>query len=1118
MSIIKYLKVFQLKKIKDDYLLFLWKIIPIIIGLFSFVIFLESIFWFPVSFKVFFKSMIIIVFLSILFFLLTIFFLFKMNKLKRYSYEKIAIEVGEKHLESKDELLNAMQLENQISLSHSSSSLIKQLIANVNIQISKINIDIKKLPKKILKQRNQTIFISFIFSIIFFIYLPELIFSSYRLIHSSKEFNQPTPFSIKSLKKNIYIMGGDSAKVVFFTSGNHPDSIQIEFLGENFRKKTWVKSDINNNYNYTIKNVTQNLSYRAFLNSKKFWERWDEITSDIHSIDVIDRPKIQKINFEIIPPKYSELNQFKQEGNIAEIKSLIGSIIKIEIESNKNLGEANLLFENKKDSKILNTSQNKAFGEILIKNEGFFDINIADSRKIQNLNPIKYKIIPIKDKYPELKIFYPELNHEIDEKFKIPINLRISDDFGFSNLQIVFEILNSNNPFSEKIVSIEKIPINSNNKNKSQEIYYEWNIEKYQLTPGDEINYHFELYDNDIFSGPKKIKSDIYVSNFPSLAELFERNDENQSEIENEISKIIDNISKSTKEIRQSELKLIKSKKIDWNEKQKINESLSSLNKNIEDLTKISEKIDKIINQSKKNNLFSEEMIEKFSQLQNIIKEVMNQEISNDLNQLLNNLEKISSDELLNSLKKIQSNSHRIEQDLDRFIKIFNRINVERKLEEIDKRIKSIIKNQEDLSFDIEHNFQNQILKNKQNDIYKEFEEILELMKLTSKLMQPYSEEISNELKNLNNSDEINSSKKEMKQNQNNLSQNEIKKSKNFSEKISERMKKINSIFDNIAKNFSEITTNQMIVNFEKIFQETIYLSKKQELLDSSTISIPSFSSRLRDIARNQQLLKDQLNQLTNTFQELSTETFAITPKIGRLIGIANFNMNESVKKLEERKNFESSINQKKVIKSLNETASEILKSMQNMEQSGSASGFEEFLEQMNNLSNSQKGINSETLSFLLSKSNIDSDENFIKRLIKNQSQIKKSINQMLKELSISKSTESQIKKIDEEIEKILDDLSNGRISSNILDQQNKILSRMLDSQKALNQRDYNEKRISNSANENFEFKSPNALPEDLAQRKNIIMNSLQKALKNNYSLDYQNMIKTYFNTLIDSL
>ena len=1118
MSIKKHLKVFQLKKIKDDYLLSFWKITSFLIGFFFFLIFLESLFWFSTSLKVFFKSIIIIIFLSILFFSLIIFLLFKINKLKRYSFENIAIEIGEKHLDSKDELLNAMQLENEISSSHSSSSLIKQLITNVNIQISKINIDIKKMPKKILKQRKQTIFITFIFSIIFFIYLPEFIFSSYRLINSSKEFNPPTPFSIKNLKKNLYIMGGDSAKVVFFTIGNHPDSIQIEFLGENFNKKNWIKPDIDNNYNYIIPNVTQNLTYRAFLNSTKLWERWNEISSDTYSIEVIDRPKIQKISFEIIPPKYSKLDQFNQEGNIAEIKSLIGSIIKIEIESNKNLGGANLLFENNKDSKILNTRQNKAFGEILIKNEGFFDINIQDSRKIQNLNPIKYKIIPLKDKYPELKIFYPKSNHEIDEKFKIPINLKISDDFGFSNLQIVFEVLNSNNPFSEKIVSVENIPINLKNEIKSQEIYFEWNVEKYELTPGDEINYHFELYDNDMVSGPKKIKSEIFISNFPSLSELFARNDKNQSEIEKEISKIVDNISNSTKEIRQSELKLIKSKKIDWNEKQKINESLSSLNKNIEDLKKISKKIDEIINQSEKNNLFSEEMINKFSQLQNIIKEIMNQEISNDLNQLLNNLEKISSDELLSSLKKIQSNSHQIEQDLDRFIKIFNRINVERKLEEIDKRMKSIIKSQEDLSFDIKHNFQNEILKNKQHDIYKEFESISELMKITSELIQPFSEEISNELKNLNNSDEINSSKTKMKQNQNNLSQNEIKKSKNLSDKISNTLNTINSIFNNISKNFSEVTTNQMIVNFEKIFLETIYLSKKQELLDSSTISIPSFSSRLRNIARDQQLLKDQLNQLTDTFLELSTETFAITPKIGRLIGKANFNMNESVKKLEERKNFESSQHQKEIIKSLNETASEILKSMQNMEQSGSASGFEEFLEQMKNLSNSQQRINSETLSFLLGQSNEDNNKNFIKRLINNQSQIKKSINQMIKELSLSKSTENQIKKINDEIENILDDLSNDRISPNILNKQNKILSRMLDSQKALNQRDYNEKRISNSANENFEFKSPNALPEDLAQRKNIIMNSLQKALKNNYSLDYQNMIKTYFNTLIDSL
>ena len=1117
MSIKKNLKFFQFKKLKDDFLFLFWTTLLISIGFLFLIIFLESIFWFPSSLKILLKSLIIIIFFIFLIFSLIIFYLFKNNKLKRYSYEKIAIEIGIDHFDSKDELLNAIQLEKEFNSQSISTTLINKLIENVNLQISKININFKKLPKKILKRRNQTIFISFIFLIICFVYLPEFIFSSYRLINFSKEFKPPTPFIINSMKKNIYIMGGDSANVVFLTKGNSPDSIQVEFVGENFNEKKWIKSDQKNTFNYTLKNINQNLSYRGYVNSNKSWERWDEISSDINSIEVIDRPKIQKINFNILPPKYSKLNQFKQQGNIAEIKSLKGSIIKINIESNKNLGESHLSFEDKKDMIKLNIDKKKAFGEILVENEGFFDINISDFRKIRNLNSIKYKIIPIIDKFPELKIFYPELNNEIDESFKIPIHLQIIDDFGFSNLQVVFEIINSNNPFSKNIVSVKKIPINGKNEMKSQDIYFDWNISEYELVPGDEINYHFELYDNDLVSGPKKTKSNLFISKFPSLAELFERNDDNQNEIEKEISKIVNNIYESTKAIRQSELKLIKSKKIDWNEKQKIKQSLSTLNKNIDDLKNISQTIDKIINQSDNNNLFSKEMINKFSKLQNIIKEIMNKEITDDLNGLLNNLEKVTPDELLSSLKKIQSNSHQIERDLDRFIKIFNRINVERKLEEIEKRMKNIIKSQQNLSNNITNNFNSKILKNKQNEIENEFDRTLKIMNSTSKLIQPFSQEISDELNDLNNSNEINSSKNQMKQNQNNLSKNDINESVKSSKEISNKMKSINLKFKNISKKFSDFTTNQMIVNFEKIFLETIYLSKKQELLNSSTINIPSFSSRLRIIARNQQLLKDQLNQLINTFIELSSETFAITPKIGRLIGKASYNMNESIKKLEERQNLESSNHQKQIVKSLNETAFELLKSMENMKTSGSASGYEEFLKQMKNLSNSQDGINSETLSFMLGQTNENDKENFIKRLINNQSEIKKSIQQMMDELSLSQSTENQIKKINDDIEDILNDLSNNRITSTILDKQNKILSRMLNSQKALNKQDYNEKRISNMAN-NIEYNGPSGLPEDLGQRRSIIMSSLQKALENDYSLDYQNMIKIYFNTLIDSL
>ncbi len=53
-------------------------------------------------------------------------------------------------------------------------------------------------------------------------------------------------------------------------------------------------------------------------------------------------------------------------------------------------------------------------------------------------------------------------------------------------------------------------------------------------------------------------------------------------------------------------------------------------------------------------------------------------------------------------------------------------------------------------------------------------------------------------------------------------------------------------------------------------------------------------SPRLREFAQRQQLLQDQLGSITKKMLNLSNETFAITPDIGRSIGKANSNMEEA--------------------------------------------------------------------------------------------------------------------------------------------------------------------------------------------------------------------------------
>jgi len=73
----------------------------------------------------------------------------------------------------------------------------------------------------------------------------------------------------------------------------------------------------------------------------------------------------------------------------------------------------------------------------------------------------------------------------------------------------------------------------------------------------------------------------------------------------------------------------------------------------------------------------------------------------------------------------------------------------------------------------------------------------------------------------------------------------------------------------------------------------------------------------------------------------------------------------------------------------------------------------------------------------------------------------------------------------------------------------------MLDSQKSLAQRGFEQDRRSQTAKE-IKLEGPMGLPEDLGQRQSLILQAMDTALKSGYTNDYQKMIRRYFNSLIE--
>ena len=98
-------------------------------------------------------------------------------------------------------------------------------------------------------------------------------------------------------------------------------------------------------------------------------------------------------------------------------------------------------------------------------------------------------------------------------------------------------------------------------------------------------------------------------------------------------------------------------------------------------------------------------------------------------------------------------------------------------------------------------------------------------------------------------------------------------------------------------------------------------------------------------------------------------------------------------------------------------------------------------------------------------------------------------------------------------MEEVIQDFKRKKIDRQTMEKQERILSRMLDAQKSLSQRDYSEKRKS-IGGATFTFDGPAGLPADLGEREILLIEAMEEALQEGHSREYQAIIKTYFREL----
>ncbi len=1080
---------------------------------------------------------------------------------RRFDLEILCTNVGSKFPEIHDKLLNAVQLFSTLSANKNlySPALIRNTMEKTGASFKDYDfnrsIDYTDFKKRI-----------YIFSIfVLGIFTPLLINPSgtgsaiERLMNPLKEYPVPAAFSMEISPGDTEIIRNEPFDLKVRLTGQTPDILSVfikaknsskyyEYFVEKIKTENSADSETGSgeaNYSYRIDNAKESFSYFVRGRENGSFLTGRNIDSPLYYVDVIHRPMVRKLITHLDYPAYSLLASRYLDDNIGDISALKGTKAKLDISLNKAVGSAVLRFDSGLEVPVKFTG-NTGTAEFPILMNDLYEIDLADKSGIKNSEPIEYRISVIEDSSPFIQIVSPGRDTDIGEDREMIVALKVSDDFGLTNLRLGFRLIDRDEV--ETVLSPENkerllldpsafryIDIPFENKNGvMQDILALWDLNDVQMFPEDQVLYFAEVFDNDAVSGPKRTRSRVFTVRLPSIEELFAMAAEAQEMEEKRLSEVLDEGKKLNEELKEIANKMLQESELEWEEKQKTEEAIETqqeIQKKIEDISK---ELNKIVEKFEDNDVLSAEVLDKYKELQDMLRELNSpemQEAMKKLQEAMNNAkDKKKNRQNLNNFRNAQE---AFLQRVERTLNILKRLQVEQMMDELVTKAEKLNETQELINSEtdslnnmsreetetgpegareIENSAQR--LSKQEEDLSGRFDNLKETLDRMLNKMNEIPDISSEKLKNIEQDLADSQLLRKIQKMSGELGQKEFQKSAATGREIKEELQNIENDLKEARKELSENQKQKILADMRNAAGSLLELSKKEETLKTESQRLTANSDKYTSIGDNQMNIKSGLMRTIGKLVRLSEKTFFLTPELGKELGNSSRSMQSSINSLEQRNGQNVLKHQQAAMGSLNKAILSLNESIRNAQQSGSGMGFDEFLQQMEKLSGRQQGINQNTLDLLQGSGERTLEQQAaMQRLAQQQEMMRKSLEELQEEMKGMGSLQDRLGQMSGDMGEVKKQLEDLNADERTLRLQERILSRMLDSQKSVNKRDFSKKRQAEQAKQ-YRAISPGDLPENLGENPQFLQETLIKALKEGYSKDFEDLIIKYFEEL----
>jgi hypothetical protein len=884
--------------------------------------------------------------------------------------------------------------------------------------------------------------------------------STKRLIRHNEYFAPVAPFKFMVMNPNLSVVQGQDFKLDLKLAGNkRPADVYIETGNNTFKLD---KENISR-FHYLFSNLQQNTVFRFTANG---------FTSAPYEVKVNLRPSLLHFDVQLNYPAYLHKKN-EMLPNAGDLTIPAGTTVSWAFHTQNATG---MFFSMDGKSQSLNLSGRDLFEhrERIIKNT-VYKINPLNTL-VKNSDSASYHIAVIADEPPTITA--DEKPDSVSMK-ALYFNGKIQDDHGFSSLIFHYEV---GNPADKNSLHSFTKPVKADLSQTSADFFYYWNLKDLGIKPGEQVSYYFEVADNDAVTGPKKARTPEHTLTVPD---------------EKEVDKQLDAGTQSVKQKMESAIKIAGQVEHD---SQKLNELLLNKTtisfdekKQIEDLLQKKHDLDDLVKdiqaENKKNEYNRQEnqqqdpeVMEKQKEMEKLFSNVLDpktQELLQNLQQLLQQDQKEATRD---ELSKMQMDNKSMKKELDRMLELYKKMAFDEKLNQSVNQLKNLAQQQQKLADnDKQTGTDQQSAQQAQQKLNNDFQDVKKQLGDLQKENEQaeHKSDYENPEKDEKNIDQ------QMQQSSDDLQKNSPSKASQSQQDASKQMQQLADKLqqNNEAGEESENTVDAQ--QLRELLKNLVNSSFQQEDVMQKLLTTNPTDPNYITLAQKQKDIKDNLKTAEDSLYSLSRRVPQIQYTVNTEVASINTHIDKALESLGDRQTPEANSNQRFAMTAMNNLAlmlSEALDQMQNMMKKGgsgkgkSGQSLAQLAKMQEELSKNmqkareqmqQQGSQGQD-GKKQGQSGSEGQNGSMSEQLAKMARQQQMIREMLEQINNEENKDGtgslgNLDKISQQMEQNEKDIVNRRITDEALKRQQQIQSRLLDAEKAEQQREQDQQRESHA-------------------------------------------------------